>query len=150
MKKIRSRFGAYMMEKGTTTREIIRRKNLTRIIAIVADQSSLPTQHTYWTEFMHQDTPFYDGPERIARKTKMPVIFVSMHRTRRGSTRSPPGAGARSFSTGARLYHRTLCAGRRENHQGAPRRLALVAQPMETQANKYQHRAAMTIGNMAV
>ncbi len=84
MKKIRSRFGAYMMEKGTTTREIIRRKNLTRIIAMVADQGNLPTQHTYWTEFMHQDTPFYDGPERIARKTKMPVLFVSMHRTRRG------------------------------------------------------------------
>lgn len=84
MKKVRSRFGAYMVERGTAFREIVRRKNLTRIIAMVADQGGALTPHTYWTEFMHQDTPFYDGPERIARKTRMPVIFVSMHRRKRG------------------------------------------------------------------
>lgn len=84
MKKIRGRFGAYMVERGVAFREIVRRKNLTRIIALVADQGGTLTPHTYWTQFMHQDTPFYDGPERIARKTRMPVLFVEMYRTGRG------------------------------------------------------------------
>ncbi len=84
MKKIRGRFGANLIEKKTSFREIVRRKDLTRIIAMVADQSSKETQHLYWTQFLHQDTGFYEGPERIAHKTGMPVIFVAMYRQKRG------------------------------------------------------------------
>lgn len=84
MKKIRSRFGAYMVEKELAFREIARRKNLTRIIAMVADQGAMDNQYLHWTTFLNQETGFYEGPERIARKTKMPVIFVSMYRLRRG------------------------------------------------------------------
>lgn len=84
MKKIRSRFGAYMVEKEIAFREIVRRKNLTRIIAMVADQAGMENQHVHWTTFLNQETGFYEGPERIARKTKMPVIFVAMHRLKRG------------------------------------------------------------------
>ncbi len=84
MKKIRSRFGTHMVEKKVSFREIIRRKPLVRIIAIVADQGSTANAQLHWTTFLHRETGFYTGPERIARKTDIPVIFVSMHRERRG------------------------------------------------------------------
>ncbi len=84
MKKIRSRFGTYLVEKQVSFREIVRRKPLVRIIAMVADQSFFKMNYVYWTTFLHQETGFYSGSERIAHKTDMPVIFVSMHRQRRG------------------------------------------------------------------
>lgn len=84
MKKIRSRFGAFMVEKKVSYRKIVRRKHLVRIIALVADQSAKSTQQLYWTTFLHQETGFYLGPQRIAHKTKMPVVFVSMYRLKRG------------------------------------------------------------------
>lgn len=84
MLKIRGRFGAHLIEKDKVNRELILRKNKLRLIALVADQSpSLPTDR-YWTTFLNQPTAFYKGVEKIAKMMKMPVLYASMHRLKRG------------------------------------------------------------------
>ncbi len=83
MLRIRSRFGPYPVEMKLIARELVKRKSVTRIIAMVADQTPFP-EHAYWTEFLHQDTPFFTGAASIAQRTGYPVLYVGMRRVRRG------------------------------------------------------------------
>lgn len=82
----RSRFGAHLMEKDRSLRDIVKRKDILRLIGIVADQ--LPILHSkaekYWTTFLNQETAFYAGGERISKMIKAPVFFIDVHRPRRG------------------------------------------------------------------
>lgn len=84
MFRMRSRFGAQPIEKSTSFRTMMKHRDKICITAMVADQLTRNWQHRYETTFMHQPTAFYSGPERIARKLKQAVIFVSMQRRKRG------------------------------------------------------------------
>ncbi|MES2731140.1 MAG: lysophospholipid acyltransferase family protein [Bacteroidota bacterium] len=83
MLSIRTRFGAYAIPIQRTLREVVRRKDLPRGIATVADQMP-DAEHAYWTTFLHQDTGFFTGTERIARSMNYPVVFVEVRRVKRG------------------------------------------------------------------
>lgn len=86
MHRIRSRFGARMVEKGELLRDSIRRNHIPRFLAIMSDQSPhRPTNATaYWTRFMNRPTPFYTASEKLAKKLKMPVAYADMTRSSRG------------------------------------------------------------------
>lgn len=86
MFRIRSRFGARMVEKSELLRDSIRRYHIPRFLAIMSDQSPhRPTNATaYWTLFMNRPTPFYTASEKLARKLKMPVAYADMTRIARG------------------------------------------------------------------
>lgn len=86
MHRIRSRFGARMVEKGELLRDSIRRNHIPRFLAIMSDQSPhRPTKATaYWTRFMNRPTPFYTASEKLAKKLKMPVTYADMTRSSRG------------------------------------------------------------------
>ena len=86
MIKIRSKFGADPTPMNQVLRNVINRRKSgeVRVIAMVADQRPLPNESNYWTDFLHRDTPFFIGSERIARKVKFPVVYTSIHRTKRG------------------------------------------------------------------
>src|SRR5439155_889028 len=64
--------------------DIIKRRDVVRAVAMVADQEPTTSEHKYWTRFLNRDTAFYLGPEEIARVTRFPVFFISMRRTGRG------------------------------------------------------------------
>ncbi len=83
MRRIRGRFGPYPVEMRQVARELVKRKQVTRIIAMVADQTPFP-EHAYWTDFLHQNTPFFTGAAGIARRTGYPVLYAGMRRVRRG------------------------------------------------------------------
>jgi KDO2-lipid IV(A) lauroyltransferase len=51
---------------------------------MVADQSPVRRERSYWTRFMHRDAAFYLGAETIARTTGFPVLFAQCRRLRRG------------------------------------------------------------------
>ena len=51
---------------------------------MMADQTSHGLASDYWTEFLHQDTCWFTGIERIAKKLDYAVVFVSMRRQGRG------------------------------------------------------------------
>ncbi|WP_310589824.1 lysophospholipid acyltransferase family protein [Larkinella soli] len=81
---IRSRFGAKPVPMKKLLREMATRRNEPRLIALVADQIPDQPEFGYWTQFLHQDTPFYPGTERLARAFGLPVFYVGMRRVRRG------------------------------------------------------------------
>ncbi|QHT71457.1 lysophospholipid acyltransferase family protein [Rhodocytophaga rosea] len=83
MLTIRTRFGSYPLPMFKLPREIVSRKEITRIIAMVADQTPAPEQ-AIWLNFLHQDTPFFTGAAKIAKRTGYPVLFAGMRRVKRG------------------------------------------------------------------
>jgi Kdo2-lipid IVA lauroyltransferase/acyltransferase len=82
---IRSRFAITpLIEKNETMRKTIERQDITRGIALASDQAPQHWKVAYWTTFMNQDSPFFTGSERIARKFNYPVFFCEMKRVKRG------------------------------------------------------------------
>jgi KDO2-lipid IV(A) lauroyltransferase len=61
----------------------VKTSNVPTITLLVADQAPHP-ENAYWTTFMHQDTPVFMGPEKIAKSTGYVVVFLAMTRPRRG------------------------------------------------------------------
>lgn len=85
-KKIRSRFGGYNVPKHSTVREIIRlhREGTRVVVGLITDQWPSGNDAHYWTTFLHQETVFMDGGERIARMMKFPVFYCELTKERRG------------------------------------------------------------------
>jgi KDO2-lipid IV(A) lauroyltransferase len=54
------------------------------VLAFIADQTPSVNNLHYWTNFLNQDTPFLTGWEAIARKTDDYVVFLNVHRKKRG------------------------------------------------------------------
>ena len=84
MKKLRSRFGGRLVPAKELLPDILKRRGVTRAVAMVADQEPTTSEHKHWTRFLNRDTAFYMGPEEIARVTRFPVFFIAMRRTARG------------------------------------------------------------------
>ena len=82
---IRSRFTITpLIEKQDTLRKTVDRKDITRALVLGSDQSPQNWKSAYWTTFLNQDSGFFTGTERIARKYDYPVIFSEMRRMKRG------------------------------------------------------------------
>ena len=79
-----SRFNLTPVPAKTCTANLIQQAATTRVIAIVADQAPRRRDKAYWTTFLHQDTPFYLGLEKIALLFRYPVFFMELKRLGRG------------------------------------------------------------------
>ncbi|MYB88463.1 MAG: lipid A biosynthesis protein [Proteobacteria bacterium] len=79
-----SRFNITPVPAKTCVSTLLQRSASTRAVAIVADQAPRRSDKAYWTRFMHQDTPFYLGLEKIAQLFKYPIFFMDIKRTGRG------------------------------------------------------------------
>ena len=84
MLKLRSRFGARLVPAKELLADFLRRRGVIRAVGMNADQAPISTDQRYWTKFLGQDTAFYIGAEQIARATRLPMMYVSMRRVRRG------------------------------------------------------------------
>ena len=73
-----------MVESNMVLRRLAQVRDSKNAVLMMADQSSpgLPTD--YWTEFLHQDTCWFTGIERLAKKLDYSIVFVDMRRTGRG------------------------------------------------------------------
>jgi KDO2-lipid IV(A) lauroyltransferase len=83
MYNMRTRFGSGLIEMNDTFRSMVRQKGKLTATAFIADQTPFP-ERAYWTQFLHQDTPIFMGPETIARKLNYPIVYTSVQRLRRG------------------------------------------------------------------
>jgi Kdo2-lipid IVA lauroyltransferase/acyltransferase len=104
MKKLRTRFGGRLVPAKDLLADIIKRRDLVRAIAMVADQEPTTSEHKYWTRFLGRETAFYMGPEEIARVTRFPVFFTALRRTARGFYElefKPLAAAAENLPQGA-------------------------------------------------
>ena len=84
MKKVRMRFGSRLVPAKELLPDILKRRDVVRAVAMVADQEPTTSEHKYWTHFLGRDTAFYMGPEEIARVTRFPVFFIAMRRVALG------------------------------------------------------------------
>jgi KDO2-lipid IV(A) lauroyltransferase len=84
MFETRSRFGGNPIAVKDFLVEVLKRRDSARVIALVADQTPPREDEKHWTRFLHQDTAFFVGADKIARITRSPVFFVGIARTRRG------------------------------------------------------------------
>lgn len=80
----RSKFGITLTPAKTCITDLIKRSKQTRIIAIAPDQAPRRRDDAYWTTFLHQETPFYLGLEKIATLFKYSVFFMQLERIDRG------------------------------------------------------------------
>ena len=80
---IRSKFGARMLPSKSIRQEIGAIRDA-RALGLVADQVPRTSPERHWTTFLHQDTAFFKGPERMARLLRAPIVYVSMRRFARG------------------------------------------------------------------
>lgn len=83
---LRTKFGSFGIKKNDTLRDIIalKREGIRSLVIFLADQTPSPSNLHYWTTWLNQDTPMLTGPERIARKLSIPVIYLDVRQLRRG------------------------------------------------------------------
>lgn len=83
---LRTKFGSFGIKKNDTLRDIIalKREGIRSLVIFLADQTPSPSNLHYWTTWLNQDTPMLTGPERIARKLNIPVIYLDVRQLRRG------------------------------------------------------------------
>jgi KDO2-lipid IV(A) lauroyltransferase len=84
LRNARARFGGNPVAYKDFVIEVMKRRTQTRAYAMVADQTPILQDEKHWTHFLHQDTAFYIGADKIARILKAPVLFVEMQRISRG------------------------------------------------------------------
>jgi KDO2-lipid IV(A) lauroyltransferase len=80
---MRTRFGTKLIAMRDTFKTMLSLKEELNATAFIADQTPSP-DNAYWTTFLNQETPVFWGTELIAKKIGYPVVYVSMHRVKRG------------------------------------------------------------------
>ena len=81
---LRSNLPVEMIESNSALRALAQREGELDQVLILADQSPQGLKTDYWTEFLHQDTCWFTGLERMAKYLDYAVVFVAMKRVRRG------------------------------------------------------------------
>lgn len=83
---LRTQFGSCGIKKNDTIRDVIKLKQekTHSVVIFLADQTPSKANLHYWTSFLHQETSVLTGPERIACKLDLPVIFLDTQKVKRG------------------------------------------------------------------
>jgi KDO2-lipid IV(A) lauroyltransferase len=84
MMRTRSKLGARLIEMKETSRDFVRNRKVPRVVAMLSDQTPMKHEVEYWTTFLHQDTPFYVGAEKLSNMFGYPVLYLDVKRTNRG------------------------------------------------------------------
>jgi len=84
MLETRSRLGGRLIKMKDTLRDFAAKRQEPRVVALLSDQTPMRHEITFWTQFMHQETPFYTGAEKLANRFNYPVLFLDAKRTSRG------------------------------------------------------------------
>jgi len=82
--KMRSRFGAKLIAMKNVTRTMVKYKDEVTFSALVADQTPVKHEATYFTTFLNQPTAFFLGIEKLAKMTNQVVVFCDARRIKRG------------------------------------------------------------------
>ena len=84
MMRIRCRFGGAVLPMKDTIRRMISNKSRLTATAFLADQSPVP-EYASWHDFFNQETAFFTGFAKLARKFDYPVVYISLQKIKRGS-----------------------------------------------------------------
>jgi KDO2-lipid IV(A) lauroyltransferase len=83
---VRQRLGAISIPMAETLRQLLKFKSENRpvVIGYIADQVPFWNNIHHWCQFLNQDTPVLTGTERLARKLNHAVLYMDLHRPKRG------------------------------------------------------------------
>lgn len=84
---LRTRFGARLIPADKLTRDVIARRRVPRLIALVADQEPVDSDRRHWTRFLNRDSAFFMGGEVLVQRLGYPSFFCAIERTDRGCYR---------------------------------------------------------------
>ncbi len=82
--KIRSRFGATMVEKDKYSIIMPPLMKNQYALGLIADQNPSFERNGYWLNFFSKPAPFLIGPEKGAMRYKTAVVFVNIKKIKRG------------------------------------------------------------------
>ena len=82
----RTRYGTQVVYADTVRDEVAfyERHHVPCAYMMLSDQSPSNPHKSYWTQFLHHDTPFLYGAEYFARKYRLPVLCYEVRKVRRG------------------------------------------------------------------
>lgn len=85
-KTLRSKFGTTPFPMQQTLRKLLQDKKAGKSVmyALVADQRPTKRESHIRASFLNQPTRVFFGPEKIARRFNLPVIYVDTYKIRRG------------------------------------------------------------------
>lgn len=83
---LRARFGAVGIRKHEMLRNLVKFKQekTPALAVLLADQTPGRADLDYRTSFLGQDSAMLTGPERIARKLNIPVVYADVQKPQRG------------------------------------------------------------------
>ena len=84
MLKARERFGANIVSMTSFAKTVLKNINRATINLMLTDQSPHKSKVDYYCTFLNQDTPVYLGPEKLVNTTKLELLFIEVHRIKRG------------------------------------------------------------------
>lgn len=84
MLKARERFGANIVPMASFAKTVLKNKNKATINLMLTDQSPHKSKVDYYCTFLNQDTPVYLGPEKLVNVANLELLFVEVHRVKRG------------------------------------------------------------------
>lgn len=81
---LRTSLPVEMIESDAALRTLARRNGTLDAVLILADQTSYGLESDYWNTFLHQETCWFTGLERMSKFLDYAIVFVSMKRQGRG------------------------------------------------------------------
>jgi KDO2-lipid IV(A) lauroyltransferase len=86
VKRIRARWNTLLINQKETVRTLVRneKEGIRGIYGIVSDQSPQAHRAQYWAPFMGVTVPIFNGPENLARRFGLPVVFADVTKLKRG------------------------------------------------------------------
>lgn len=84
MNRVRSEFGTRTISMSGVGRYLQDETQKPYIMILVSDQTPSDAHSAHWLPFLNQDTPVLNGPEKLALRYKLPVLFASVRRYKRG------------------------------------------------------------------
>jgi len=85
IRNVRARWNTTLISQKETAKTIVRnkQKGVTGIFGMVSDQSPW-SKAKYWYKFMGITVPVINGPELLARKLDLAVVFLKVSKVKRG------------------------------------------------------------------
>ncbi len=84
MIELRSRFDCEPVSEKLIARNLIGKQMEQTATAFIADQTPSALQNAVWFNFLNQQTAFFTGAEKLARKLNLPVLYASTRKLKRG------------------------------------------------------------------
>jgi len=84
MLKARTRFGANIIPMSAFGKTVLQNKNKASLNLMLADQSPHKSKVDHYCNFLNQDTPVFLGPEKLMKAAGLELLFVEVHRVKRG------------------------------------------------------------------